>query len=67
MNPRRYALIVAIIFSVIAILQVARAVVGWPIAVATPWRTLLIPLWLNWIAGAAAIFLAWLGSVASRS
>lgn len=37
MNPRRYALIVAIIFSVIAILQVARAVVGWPIAVATPW------------------------------
>ena len=40
MNPRRYALIAAIIFSVIAILQLARAVVGWPIAVTTPWGTL---------------------------
>ena len=67
MNPRRYALIAAIVFSVIAILQLARAVLGWPIAVTTPWGTLMIPLWLNWIACVAASFLAWLGYTASRS
>ena len=48
MNPRRYSLIVAIIFAVIAVLQLARAVLAWPIAVTTPWGTRMIPLWLNW-------------------
>lgn len=67
MDPRRYALIMAIVFAVIALLQLARAVLGWPIAVTTPWGTLMIPLWLNWIACAAAIFLACLGYTASRS
>jgi hypothetical protein len=47
MNPRRYALIAAIVFAVIAVLQLARAVLGWPIAVTTPWGTLMIPLWLR--------------------
>ena len=32
-----------------------RAVLGWPIAVTTPWGTLMIPVWLSWIACAAAI------------
>jgi hypothetical protein len=27
----------------------------------------MIPVWLNWIACAAAILLAWLGYIASRS
>jgi len=67
MNPQRYAVVAAIIFAVIAVLQLARAVLGWPIAVTTPWGTLLIPLWLNWIACAAAIFLARLGYTAARS
>ena len=68
MNPQRYALIVAIIFAAIAVLQLARAVLGWPVAVTTPWGTLMIiPVWLNWIACAAAILLAWLGYTASRS
>ena len=48
MNPRRYSLIVAIIFAVIAVLQLARAVLAWPIAETTPWGTRMIPLWLNW-------------------
>jgi hypothetical protein len=67
MNPQRYALIVASVFAAIAVLQLARAVLGWPVAVTTPWGTLMIPVWLNWIACAAAILLAWLGYTASRS
>ena len=67
MNPRRYSLVAAIIFAVIAVLQLARAVLGWPVAVTTPWGTLMVPLWLNWIACAVAIFLAWLGYTAARS
>jgi threonine/homoserine/homoserine lactone efflux protein len=42
-------------------------VLGWPVAVTTPWGTRMIPVWLNWIACAAAILLAWLGYTASRS
>jgi hypothetical protein len=30
MNPQRYALIVAIVFAAIAVLQLTRAVLGWP-------------------------------------
>lgn len=67
MTPRRYALIVAIIFAVIAVLQLARAVLGWPVGVTTPWGILMIPVWPSWIACAVAIFLAWLGYTASRS
>ena len=40
---------------------------GWPVAVPTPWGTLMIPVWLGWIACAAAILLTWLGYTASRS
>ena len=54
MNPQRYALIVAIVFAAIAVLQLARAVLGWPIIVTTPRGTLMIPVCLNWIACAAA-------------
>jgi hypothetical protein len=50
MNPQRYALIVAIVSAAIAVLQLARAVLGWPVAVTTPWGTLMIPVWLSWIA-----------------
>ena len=64
MNPQRYALIVAIVFAGLAVLQLARAVLGWSIAVTTPWGTLMIPVWL-WIACAAAILLARFGYTAS--
>ena len=67
MNPQRYALIVAIVFAGLAVLQLARAVLGWSIAVTTPWGTLMIPVWLSWIACAAAILLARFGYTASRS
>jgi hypothetical protein len=68
MNPQRYALIVAIVFAAITVLQLARGVLGWPVAVTPPWGILMmIPVWLNWIGCAAAILLAWLGYTASRS
>ena len=67
MNSQRYALLAAIVFAAIAVLQLASAVLGWPIAVTTPWGTLMIPVWLSWIACAAAILVAWLGYAASRS
>ena len=57
MNPQRYALIVAIVFAAIAVLQLARALLGWPVAVTT--RTLMIPVGLSWVACAAAILLVW--------
>ena len=67
MNPQRYALIVAIVFAAIAVLQLARAVLGWPFAVTTPWGTLMIPVWLSWIACAAAILLVRIHRLAVRS
>ena len=39
MNPERYALIVAIVFAAIAVLQLARTALGWPIAGTMPWGT----------------------------
>jgi len=65
MSPRRYSLIAAIIFAVMAALQLARALLGWPVAVTTPWGTMHVPLWPNWIACGVMLWLAWLGFKAS--
>jgi hypothetical protein len=59
MSPQRYSDRSGVVLEV---LQLGR--LGWPIAVTTPWGTLMIPLWPNWI---AAAFLAWLGFRASRA
>jgi hypothetical protein len=67
MNSRRYSLVAAVIFAVMAALQLARALLGWPVAVTTPWGVMAIPLWPNWMACAAMLFLAWLGYKAARS
>jgi hypothetical protein len=67
MGPRRFSLVAAVIFAVMSALQLARALLGWPIAVTTPWGILAFPLWPNWIAFAAMLILAWLGYRASRS
>jgi hypothetical protein len=55
------ALIVAIVFAAIAVVQLTRAVLGWPIVVTPPWGTLMM---LSWIA--CAILLAWFGYTAAR-
>jgi hypothetical protein len=67
MSPRHYSVLAAVLFAVIAALQLARAVLGWPVALTTPWGTMMMPLWPNWIAFAVAAVLAWLGFKASRS
>ena len=67
MSPRKYAALAGGIFLVIAVLQFARAALGWPITVETAWGTISIPFWPNWIACVVFALLAWLGFAASRA
>jgi hypothetical protein len=64
MTAKNYALLAALIFTVVAVLQFARAISGWPITVDA---TISIPLWLSWVACVVAAVLAWLGFNASRA
>ena len=66
MTCRGYSLMAAVIFATMAVLQLARGIVGWPVDVTTPWGILAIPLWPNWLACAVLLYLAWLGFTASR-
>jgi len=62
MNASSYARLAAIVFAIVAILQLARAVAGWPIAIGT----VEAPVWASWVACVVAGILAWLGFSASR-
>ncbi len=62
MSARHYALLAALIFTLVAVLQLIRAVAGWPITVGT----VSVPLWASWVAFVVAAVLAWLGFKASR-
>ena len=44
MTPRNFSLTAAIIFAVIALVQLARAVFGWPVTI----DTYAVPLWPSW-------------------
>ena len=46
MTPRNFSLTAAIIFAVIALVQLARAVFGWEVTV----DAYTVPLWCSWIA-----------------
>ena len=61
MTAAHYSLLAALIFALVAILQIARAVTGLPVVVG---RT-SIPAWVSWIAFVVAAILAWLGYSAS--
>jgi hypothetical protein len=63
MTAKIYAHLAALIFAVVAVLQLARAASGLPITVGT---TTSIPLWASLIACFVAAGLAWLGFDASR-
>jgi hypothetical protein len=63
MSARHYALLAALIFTLVAVLQLIRAIAGWPITVGT----VPVPLWASWVAFVVAAVLAWLGFKASRS
>jgi hypothetical protein len=62
MSPRSYLRLAAVIFTIVAILQLSRAVAGWEITVGTT----VVPLWASWVAAVVAGILAWLGFGAAR-
>lgn len=45
MNPKSYLVLTAVIFLVIALLHLARAVVGWGVIV----ENQTIPVWVSWV------------------
>jgi hypothetical protein len=64
MTAKNYSRLAALIFAIVAVLQLARAISGWPVTIGT---TISIPLWPSWIACGVAAVLAWLGFEASRA
>ena len=63
MTAKSYSRLAALIFVVVAALQLIRAVSGWPVTVGA---TTSIPLWASWVACVIADVLAWIGFDASR-
>lgn len=65
MTAKNFSLLAAVIFAIVAVLQFARAISGWPVTLGT---TISIPLWASWVACVVAAGLAWLGfNAASRA
>ncbi|WP_201829833.1 hypothetical protein [Microvirga zambiensis] len=62
MTANQYSLLAALIFVLVAVLQMVRAVTGLPITVGQT----SIPTWASWLACGVAVVLAWLGYAASR-
>jgi hypothetical protein len=61
MTATGYSQLAALIFTVVALLQVARAYSGLPITIGQT----SIPIWASWVAFAVAAILAALGFTAS--
>ena len=57
MTPRNFTLTAAIIFAIIALVQLARAIFGWPVTI----DTYAMPLWLSWVAFIVATGLSYFG------
>ncbi len=55
MNQKTFSTVVGAIFSVIAILHLLRAVLGWNAVIGT----FSVPMWFSWVAAVAAAFLAY--------
>ena len=62
MVASNYSLLSAFIFTLVAVLQLVRALNGWPVTVGTT----SIPLRASWVACVVAAILAWLGFAASQ-
>jgi hypothetical protein len=54
MTATQYSLLVSLIFALLAVLQLVRAVIGVPVTIG---RT-AIPIWLSWVVCGVAIILA---------
>jgi hypothetical protein len=57
MTARNFSLTAGIIFAVIALVQLARAVFGWPVTI----DTYAVPLWFSWVAFVVAAGLSYFG------
>ena len=57
MDAKAYSRVAAVIFAIIAVLQLERAVSGWEITL----NGAAIPVWASWLASVVAGALAWLG------
>ena len=62
MNSKSYALVAAMVFTVVAVLQLARAFEAWPIVIGS----IEIPVGASWVAGFVAGALALLGFTAAQ-
>ena len=65
MTPRNFTLIAAIIFAIMAVVQLARAVFGWPVII----DTYAVPQWLSWLVffiAAALSSFGWKAYAASK-
>jgi hypothetical protein len=60
MTAQHYSRLAAVIFGIIALLQLLRAISGFEIAVGGE----ILPIWPSWIAALVAGFLAYLGFTA---
>jgi hypothetical protein len=63
MNATGYARLAAALFAIISVLQLVRALAGWPITVGET----MIPVWASWVAFVVAGALAWIGITATRT
>jgi len=57
MTAAGYSILAAIVFSIVAVLQIARAAMGAPVTIGKT----SIPIWASWVAALVAAVLAWLG------
>jgi hypothetical protein len=63
MTASHFSLLAALIFTLVAALQLVRAVRRWPVTIGTT----SISLWVSWVACVVAAILAWLGFAASQA
>jgi hypothetical protein len=61
-DAKRFSLLAAAIFAIIAALQFVRALSAWPITL----DTLAVPVWASWVAAVAFSLLAWFRFSASK-
>jgi hypothetical protein len=61
LNPISYSHLAGLVFALVAILQLVRALAGWPVQVGKT----AIPVWASWVAFVIAALLAWIGLTAS--
>ena len=62
MSTRSFCLLAAAVFGLVALLQLLRALLGWPISI----DGYAVPVMASWIAAIVAAALAWLGYSAAQ-